>query len=307
MDAVTAWLLAALAAGLQDRTEQERQVRAEIAEKIRTRAEAKQAATLGLLQEAVNLSIGYGAPVYNAGEHEAGYRFYAETSRALLEAFGKEEAATERARRALAILRAGLEAAEKEATIQEKAWAIRYSFDRLIVESDHLALYGLGLISLGNEYFRGSRPAAAADAYREAAGLLGELTGSDAAKVNEACRLAPLMLAHALFAQKKFEEASAALGEAVRYLPALPGLSLNRRTQHPDPEEYDRLLEALEARVKKEPGSAALEFLLGYELFFGEQREDALEHLRKALKADPKHAAARVFLKQFKNELDSDF
>lgn len=302
-----ALLMAALTAGgLQDRTEQEKSAREEIASKIRAFQSQKKRATLGLLREAVNAAITYGAPVYSAGEPEICARFYAGTSKALVEAFDGEEGTTARARGALAVLKEGLARSEKQEGADARAWALRYSFDRMLLEYESREDFAKTLILLGNEYYQQGHYEAAASAFGDASGLLEELAGTDPKEVDLTCRIAPLARAHALFAQEKFEEAARTVEEGIPYLPNLPKVPMNRRKQHPDPDDYDRLLKALQAKVKKEPASAALEFLLGYELYFAEQREEAQEHFVKALKIDAKHAGARLFVKAAAGE-DSDF
>src|SRR4051794_26932183 len=93
-------------------------------------------ATLGLIEEAIDQSIAFGAPAYNAGDRAACYRFYRKTAESLLAAFpddapgGTPPSATEPARKALADMRAAVDRAGRTKNADRGAWSMRLAFDK---------------------------------------------------------------------------------------------------------------------------------------------------------------------------------
>src|SRR3954468_10371718 len=86
----------------------EKTARAGVDALIRGFTAAHKPATLGLIEEAIDQSIAFGAPAYNAGDRAACARFYRKTAESLLAAFPDDAtppAATDPARKALADLR----------------------------------------------------------------------------------------------------------------------------------------------------------------------------------------------------------
>ncbi len=81
---------------------------------------------LGAVQDAINMAIEVGAPVYNRGEHEACFVIY----RSAAEAFETDKAVCSGVRKAL---RVGLDRAAKESDFTKKAWAMRDAFDGLLI------------------------------------------------------------------------------------------------------------------------------------------------------------------------------
>jgi tetratricopeptide (TPR) repeat protein len=73
-------------------------------------------------------------------------------------------------------------------------------------------------------------------------------------------------------------------------------MTLDLRSLHRDPAEYEAIVEDLRAKIKETPNDAALEFLLGYELYFTGKKTEAHEQFEKALKLDPNHVGAKMFL-----------
>ena len=151
------------------------------------------------------------------------------------------------------------------------------------------------LVRLGDQYFSIRRYEEAEDAFASAAEMLSELIGKDARQVEMACRLAPFALANARFAQGRFKASVQAIVSGLPVIPKWPETKLNVRQLHRQPEDYDRRLEQLEKAVEKNPEDADLRFLLGYEYYFTDRRQDARGQFQKALKLSPEHAGARAF------------
>jgi tetratricopeptide (TPR) repeat protein len=271
-------------------------VRRQIDAQIHTFQRQKKKATLGLVQQSILLSISYGAPAYNAGDHAGCFRFYAATADALVTAFAEENSATPSGWRALSDLKAARDRTSKNANADHNAWTMRYAFDKTQIAWELEVGSGQGLMQLGSQNFQKSQFEEAQDAFESAGRTLHELDGQPLEMIPVACRLAPLALANALFAQKQYKPASDAVVKALHYLPEWPAMTIDLRSLHHDPAEYEAMLENLQATAKAAPDDAALQFLLGYELFFTGKKSAAHAQFERTLKLDPNHIGAKMFL-----------
>ena len=265
-------------------------VRRQIDAQIHAFQNQKKKATLGLVQQAIMMSIAYGAEAYNAGDHAGCFRFYAATADSLVTAFADEKSATEPARRALADLKAARDRTLKNADADHNAWTMRYAFDKTQIAWELQVGSSQGLMRLGGENFSKSQFDEAQDAYESAIQSLAELDGQPLRQIPIACRFAPLALANTLFAQKQYKSAADAVTSGLHYLPEWPAITLDLRALHHDPAEYEGLLEDLQAKAKAAPEDANLQFLLGYELYFTGKKAAAAEQFQQTLKIDRNHA-----------------
>lgn len=276
----------------------EAEARASVDALIKSFADSKRPATLGLIEESIDRSIAFGAPTYNSGNRAACFRFYAKTAESLLAAFPGDASASEPARKALSDLRAALERAKAAGgNVDRGAWSLRLAFDKTNLSVTLTMESAAALVRMGNEYFRRSQFEESADAFESATASLAELEGRNPEQLPPAVRFAPLGLGHALFAQGKFEEASAAILSGIGMMPEWPAVRFDLRGLHADPAEYEAILARLERAARAAPDNAPIHFLLGYEYWFTGKREAACLEFNRVLKLDPAHPGARRFLR----------
>jgi tetratricopeptide (TPR) repeat protein len=297
---------------MDDSAPNENAVRHQIDKLIKDAQDGKKKATLGLIQETISLSISFGAPTYNLGDRESCFRFYAKTAKTLCAAFPDEVSASAAGRRSILDLKAALGRAAASPDVDRNAWAMRYAFDKTQLALSTHAGEISGLVQMGSEYFKRGQIDEAADAFAAAVGMLDEFEGQPAASVPADCRFAPLGLANAQFATKKYKEAVGSITAGLKLFPTWPAVKLDLRGLHRDPADYEDTLADLEQQAKADEKDAALQFLLGYEYHFSGKRAVAREQFEKTLKADPENANAKLFLKQLdapkpeKGEKDND-
>jgi tetratricopeptide (TPR) repeat protein len=270
-------------------------VRRAIDAQIHSFQKQKKKATLGLVQQLIGLSISYGAPAYNTGDHAACFRFYADTADALVSAF-PDDAATGPARRAIGDLKTARQRTLQHPDADHNAWTMRYAFDKTQIAWELEVASAQGLMRLGNQNFQSSHFAEAQDAYESAGRSLDELDGQVLQTIPIACRFAPMALANALFARKQYKESAEAVSRGIRYLPEWPAMTLDLRSLHHDPAEYEAIMEDLRAKIAESPDDASLQFLLGYELHFTGKKVEAHAQFERTLKLDPNHRGAKIFL-----------
>jgi tetratricopeptide (TPR) repeat protein len=287
---------ACVRAAMDDSAPNENVTRRQIDKLIKEYQDGEKKATLGMVQEAISLSISFGAPTYNQGDHESCFRFYAKTAKALCVAFPDETLATPAARASLLDLKAALERSTKSTDVDRNAWSMRFAFDRTqlacTLQTEHIQ----GLVEMGSQYFKRAQYEEAQDAYQSAATQLAELEGQRLEEIAPDCRFAPMALANAQFAQKNYKEAVASIQLGLKYFPNWPSVTLDPRGLHRDPAEYEDLISDLEDKAKKDEKDTALQFLLGYEYHFTGKRAAAKAQFEKTMKLEPDHAAAKLFL-----------
>ncbi|MBI3829645.1 MAG: hypothetical protein HY291_09025 [Planctomycetes bacterium] len=275
----------------------EKKVRAQIDECIQAFAAKDKKATLGLLEECLGLSISYGAPSYNNGDRDGCYAFYFKTMTDLVAAFSGEGKATPIAAKELKEFAACLARADKLQTTDDKAWALRFGWDKAAIAWESDAARAAALVDLGKEnYFRGHF-AAAETALREAAELYPEICGHFRERVPISASMAVMLLAEPLFAQTKFKEAAEALQSGLEALPDWPTYEFNLQQFYSAPATQDALVKKLEAAVQEKPNDAALRLLLGYQYFFTDKKENGQAEFAKTLELDPANVAAKQFRK----------
>ena len=202
----------------------------------------KKPATAGMIEQAIGLSISFGAPTYNKGDHAACARFYSRTAESLVAAFGEKDAATLGGRASLNDLKSALDRSAGFKDPDRIAWALRFAFDKNQLACTLYAQRAQGLVAMGEEYFKRSEFAESQDAFESAVVALDELDGQSIDTIPLGCRYAPLALANALFAQKKFGDASTAVLKGLNYVPQWPGVTIDLRSFHHDPAEYEAVL-----------------------------------------------------------------
>jgi tetratricopeptide (TPR) repeat protein len=288
-------LIMAAGARGQDAPPDEAVVRGQIDKIVQRFQGAKKKLTLGAVEAAIDLSISFGAPAWNAGDHAACADFYVKTAETLCSAF-PQNAATPAAAKALSDLKVALARAKTLTDSDRKAWTMRYAFDKMQTTCLAEGVRAGALLDLSAECLKRSQFVEAQDAGAAAVEVLKEMEGQPAELLPLACRAAPFMMADALVAQKKFAEASAAILQGLDTAPEWPNLARNLRASYGDPEPYEAALDALKEQANKSANDASLQFLLGYELHFTGRKEAAKEQFEKVLKIDPGHAGAKLFL-----------
>jgi tetratricopeptide (TPR) repeat protein len=285
-----------LAMGDDDAVPDETAARQQVNDLIKSFHDAHKKATPGLIQQAIALSISFGAPAWNKGDHAACARFYMTTAQNLVDVFAGRDAATAAARSALDDLQFALDRAHFYNDDDRSAWSLRFAFDKNQITCELAAQKAQALVALGEEYLKRSRLPEGEDAMRSAVASLAELDGEPDDAIPLPARYAPMALANALFAEQNFEDASVAVLKGLTYIPQWPAVPIDLRDAAASPEEYDANLSALESKSKAQPQNASLQFLLGYQYWFTGRRADATDRFHETLKLDPKHPGAQIFL-----------
>ena len=244
-------------------------------------------ATLGRLNAAMETSINFGAPTWNAGDHAACCHFYVKTGQSLCDAFDAPAGATDPARIILADLHGALDRVSKCTDVDANAWTMRYVFEKTAVAIDLQITRCQQMNALGQQNATRSSFVDAADAFTDATAALHELRGVPLEELPDSCRSTPLALSDALFALQEFPEAAASVEDGLIYLPDLAESKLDLHQHFSDPAAYQALLGALRTAIEQKPTDASLQLLYGYHLFFTGQRDDARPYLQKAQKLDP--------------------
>jgi tetratricopeptide (TPR) repeat protein len=285
-------------AAMEELIPSEKETRKKIDELIKSCSDGGRKVTLGVLQEAMSLSISYGAVMYNQGDRDGCFKFYAKTAQSLCAAFPEQKPATEMARRALTDLKVALERVRRSGDTDRNAWSMRYVFDKaqlaVALHVEHLQ----GLVGIAEGCFKRAQFEESEDALAAAVAMLEELEGQSRENIPIGCRYARLAIGHTYFAQKKYKEAATAIDDALKHLPEWPGLTLDLRSLHRDPAEYEDLMADLQSVAKKEPENAALQFLLGYECYYTGRKAMAKEHFEAVRKLDAAHSGANLLLKK---------
>jgi tetratricopeptide (TPR) repeat protein len=271
--------------------------RARVDELIRKAPDGR--ATLGTLQGTIELSISFGAPAWNSRDHEACCRFYVKTGESLCAAFAAPERATPAARAALGDLKTALDRVRQSTDVDANAWTMRYAFDKTLVSASIEAQRTIQLLELGQDCAARSQFADAGNACATATASLRELDGQPLEHIPVACRFAPLAWSDALFGQKQYAAAAAAVEQGLHFIPEWPSTKGDLRKHFADAAVYQLLFEDLRAAAAREPNDAPVQFLLGYHLFFTGQRDAAKAYFERALKLDARHAGAARMLEEY--------
>ncbi len=274
----------------------EQAVRQQIDALLKEFHDAKKRATPGMIQQAVALSISFGAPSWNQGDHAGCSRFYKKTAESLITLFADKSAATPAARGALDDLQFALDRARAYGDDDRAAWSMRYAFDKNQIMCEMAAQKTQSMIALGEQYLKRSQLQESEDALRSAVASLTDLDGEPPETIPVTARYAPLALANALFAEEQFDDAAAAILKGLAYIPEWPAVTIDLRQANGTPAEYQTYLTALENKARADPKDASVQFLLGYQYWFTGRRADALDCFHQTLKLDPGHVGAQIFL-----------
>ncbi len=243
-------------------------------------------ATLGLMQTAMELSISYGAPAWNAGDHDACCKFYVKTAQSLCAAFDGPKNASEPAQTILKSLHTALDRVATSTDVDANAWTMRYVFDKTEVAVAVQSGRSAAMAALGSECAARSSYQDATDAYTEASAALHELQGLPIESIKLSTRYTPFALGDALFAQRKYAEAAAAIDDGLKFIPDYAAQAGDIRKNFENPALYRVLIDDLRAAADKKPDDASLQFLYGYHLYFTGQRPQAKAYLERAKKLD---------------------
>jgi hypothetical protein len=139
-----------------------------------------------------------------------------------------------------------------------------------------------------------AREAFAGEEYGRAVGFLDR-----AAKAKPADALPHFLKAQALVATGQYAEAVDAIRDGMRLAPDWPGGGFRPRELYgANPGRFDAHLAALRAALAENPGAAGLQFLLGYELWFGGNRAEATELFAAAGRGAKNNPLVARFLKE---------
>ncbi|HJZ57350.1 MAG TPA: hypothetical protein VKE74_20445, partial [Gemmataceae bacterium] len=143
------------------------------------------------------------------------------------------------------------------------------------------------LVRLGREAF-------AAEEYGRAVGLFDQ-----AAKVKPADPLPQFLKAQSQVAAGHYAEAVAAVREGMKLAPDWPASGFRPRDLYgTTPDRFDVHITALRKALAENPGDPTLQFLLGYELWFGGNRAEATELFRAADRGAKGNPLIGRFLKE---------
>ncbi len=144
-------------------------------------------------------------------------------------------------------------------------------------------------VALGDFYFREERFKEAAESYLRALAYAPE----DAS--------IHFVLADALFATGDYHYAAYMIGKALSLDPELALADTDKRTFYANAELFDTQLETLKKYVEDKPYDAAAYLVLGYNLKFSKQPEEAAAAFRRVLEIEPDRDAAKLFLEAIEN------
>jgi tetratricopeptide (TPR) repeat protein len=258
--------------------------------------DAKKRATPGMIQQAVALSITFGAPSWNHGDHGACSKFYRQTAESLVATFADKNSATPAARGALDDLQFALDRARAYGDDDRAAWSLRYAFDKNELGCELAAQRTQSMIALGEQYLKRSQLQESEDALRSAVATLADLDGEPSESIPVTARYAPMALANTLFAEEQFDDAAAQIVKGLQTIPEWPSVTIDLREANGSAAEYQTHLTALETKARTDPKNASVQFLLGYQYWFTGRHADAMDCFHQTLKLEPNHAGAQLFV-----------
>lgn len=285
--------------------ESAKQQRTKINEVLQTYRETNRPINLGLLVEVIKTSNTYGSEAFKNDKKQKSYTFYRTSVEDLLELADSGLEATEDARKALTYLEQALRRSGSMESASDRAWAMRFGFERVLKERKLLATEARALLEMGKKYYQKGLFWASQDVFKKQVGLLDELAGSSNTDLPRNLRIGPFFYGHALFGAGKFREAADALKRAHDFLPEWQQYAsrVKRRENFPSASEYDRLLNRLKKQVKNNP-RPELQFLLGYEYFMTEKKKKARKQFKQLDPDTPYGNISEPYLSSLKEDLD---
>jgi serine/threonine protein kinase/tetratricopeptide (TPR) repeat protein len=276
-----------------------RRIRQLIDKRIEDSRLRKSPATLGLIRDVVELSIAFGAPVYDRVQdgQQACYEFYWDTCHTLSTTFQEPATASALAWQGLIVLRAGLARCEELPGASDKAWTLRFAFEHLKAMWQAQHIYLQSLATLGGQFSKNMHHIDAEAGFRASLLLHDELVTMHAPGVDVNMRRLPLALSSSLFAQKKFAAASQSLLLALRYLPDLPQNERFANEFKMFLRDYNICLQELERQVLRNQREVELLFLLACQYHWNARQAEAQALWQQILSLDPNHQGARQFAK----------
>ena len=279
---------------------QEKQVRAAIGQLIADHCQRFKRPTLGLLIKVIQVSIAFGVPLYNRGDHQGCYRFYFDTARNLVSRFlGQNCSAL--CRQALIDLQRGVAQSRRMNNPTHQAWILRFAFDQCIDHYKVNSIYLQQLKQRGLEYWQRGYFSMACKSFSDAANTLADLQFTQAPLKKELFLFAAPTAA--LFLRHQFHKAAASLGTILKYIPDWPQKQIDHRylyAMHED--KYQLALSQLQKMADKRPRDATLQFLLGYQFYVCGQIAPAKKQFIKTLTIAADHFSAAMFLRQISSK-----
>jgi hypothetical protein len=159
-------------------------------------------------------------------------------------------------------------------------------FDRFNDErTTSLLAYARSQLNRGVELFHQGRYAEASDAFQVSA------------DTDQGDAVSRIYAGHALFALGRYRDAAVHIRRAMALQPRIVYLHYNMRDDYDRPEQFDAQLNALEHALDLSPANEDRLFLLGYVLYFSDQRSQAYPILARAYKQDRRDTLVRKMMR----------
>lgn len=287
----------------------------------------KQEINIGMMTEIIWLTISIGAPIYDRGNPKKCYDVYKNVIKLIAHKCPKH-LLTPEVKKLVQVLELCLENSRRYTDYSQKAWGLRYGFDKIISLWIGKFQHVRELIHLSNKYYSARRFFEAHNAIKSAAESAEDLDiywynlekikspnfakrtarqyfeSFALSKIKEydgrykniymTCRLLPFLKARTLFMRRKFEEASKEVQKGILYNQSF--------VKNPQFFKYliyiyqeKRYIENLSQKVAIYPNKYSLKFLLGFRYILAGRKSEGREYMKKALIIHPNLKVARIF------------
>jgi hypothetical protein len=284
------WLLV-LSAGAED-TPSPTAIRSQIDKLIAAQVAAKKPANLALLRDAIALSISYGGPAYNGGDHEACMTCYRATISSLLAAFPGASGTTPAAATPLHDLDDAAQRAHAFIDVDRQAWTLRFGFDQVTLACSQAANLAQLQVQTGAQYFGRGDYDEAEIAYARGAAEAAEIDGMTLADTPVNARIATILHAQTLLMLGKTALAATEMAKGMVMVPELTSAKFDLHSIYGDQRLADQALGTATTYAAAHAADADALFLVAFEQQFGGKVDEAAKTLASVLKLVPTHAAA---------------
>jgi len=268
------------------------QVRSQIDVLIAKRLNHNLPANLGLLHETCTLSISYGAPAYNNGDHVACMAFYHATIASLLKAFSGVQGTSPLAAPDLKELGAAAGRSRIEVDVERQAWSLRFGFDQVDLSYRLAEATAQAQVQCGAQYFSRGDYAEAEVAFGRGAEYSNEIEGESTADSPLNARIAPLLHAQTLLMIGRAADAAQEMSKAILLVPELLSASFDLHSLSIDQAIIDTAVATAQAAATAHPADADALFLLAVEQRFTGHADQAATTLAGVLTLAPHHPGA---------------